>query len=267
MADSYLVNLAEDLAADAFLARLASGHHALGRGQNADPQAAEHARNLGMPDIHAATGPRDALQVRDGRRIVGAVFQVHAQDPAALFLGRLEVRDVALFLQNAGHLDLELGVGNVHLLVARLDGVTNTRQKIRNRVGQTHALRLLKSSPVSLQSLGSALTSGIQRAPLSRSSGKCKNQPRRTTNSAIRVPHLRNCRLTEGRVVPYQEDFATPGISPRNASPRKHRRQRPNLRRYARGRPQILQRLCWRLENFGLRASLTRFAVVDIRLP
>src|SRR3954462_7975279 len=60
----------------------------------------------------------------------------------------------------------------------------------------------------------------------------------------------------------YHDDFETPGISPLNAKPRKHRRQRPNLRRNARGRPQIWQRLCLREENLGLRASLTRFAVV-----
>src|ERR1700761_6826947 len=72
--------------------------------------------------------------------------------------------------------------------------------------------------------------------------------------------------LLSFRVDYYQLDLTTPGISPRSASWRKHKRHRPNLRRYARGRPQILQRLCWRLENFGLRASLTRFAVVDIGL-
>src|SRR5690242_17955163 len=75
----------------------------------------------------------------------------------------------------------------------------------------------------------------------------------------------------------YQDDFETPGISPRNAKPRKHKRQIPNLRRYARGRPHSLQRLCRRVENFGrtllslarassnffwIFASLTRFAVV-----
>jgi hypothetical protein len=60
----------------------------------------------------------------------------------------------------------------------------------------------------------------------------------------------------------YQDDLATPGISPRKASERKHKRQRPNLRRYARGRPHSLQRLCLRVENFGFLASLTRFAVV-----
>jgi hypothetical protein len=59
----------------------------------------------------------------------------------------------------------------------------------------------------------------------------------------------------------------TPGISPLSASERKHKRQMPNLRKNARGRPQRLQRLCWRLENFGFLLSLTRFAVVAILLP
>jgi hypothetical protein len=60
----------------------------------------------------------------------------------------------------------------------------------------------------------------------------------------------------------YQDDFETPGISPRNASWRKHKRQMPNFRRKARGRPHSLQRLCLRVENLGFLASLTRFAVV-----
>ena len=71
----------------------------------------------------------------------------------------------------------------------------------------------------------------------------------------------------------YQDDFETPGISPRNASWRKHKRQMPNFRRYARGRPHSLQRLGLRVENLGFRAlswcnptpSFTRFAVVAIQ--
>jgi hypothetical protein len=59
----------------------------------------------------------------------------------------------------------------------------------------------------------------------------------------------------------------TPGISPLSASERKHKRQMPNLRKNARGRPHRLQRLCWRLENFGFLLSFTRFAVVAILLP
>ena len=50
----------------------------------------------------------------------------------------------------------------------------------------------------------------------------------------------------------------------------------PNLRMYARGRPHSLQRLCLRVENFGLLTlpgftllsapSLTRFAVVATKI-
>src|ERR1017187_10779779 len=129
-ADSSSVNFAQDLSANAFLARLAPGHQAPGSRQNADPKAAEHARNLRVSDIDAATGTRNPLQIGNWRRVTRAVLQVHPQNLAALFFGRLEVRDVALFLQDAGHLDLELGMRNVHLLVPRLDGIANAGQKI-----------------------------------------------------------------------------------------------------------------------------------------
>ena len=79
--------------------------------------------------------------------------------------------------------------------------------------------------------------------------------------------------ISRTREITYQEDFETPGISPRSANCRKHSRHMPNFRRNPRGRPQNLQRLCLRVENLGLRAlswcsptpSLTRFAVVAIQ--
>jgi hypothetical protein len=62
----------------------------------------------------------------------------------------------------------------------------------------------------------------------------------------------------------YQDDFMTPGISPFNANPRKHKRHRPNFRRNARGRPQMEQRFrCW-VENLGFLFVLAIFAVVAI---
>src|SRR5438094_3211 len=55
----------------------------------------------------------------------------------------------------------------------------------------------------------------------------------------------------------------TPGISPRSASPRKQMRHIWNLRRYARGRPQILQRFFLRTLNFGFRSIMsTSFAML-----
>jgi hypothetical protein len=89
------------------------------------------------------------------------------------------------------------------------------------------------------------------------------------TQLNLRVP---GSFLEFGKARCYHDDFETPGISPRSANPRKHNRQMPNLRMYARGRPQILQRLCLRVENLGFftlcgltllsAPSLTRFAVV-----
>src|SRR5271169_1914030 len=144
-----LINFAKYFAAKAFLARLPARHDALGCGEDADPQASQHARNLFVANIHAATRARYALELRNRRCVVRAVLQVHAQYLATLFFRRLEVRDVAFVLQNAGHLQLQLGKWNVHLLVPCVDGVANAGQKICDRIGQTHARYLLKSSPVS----------------------------------------------------------------------------------------------------------------------
>src|SRR5579863_228341 len=87
----------------------------------------------------------------------------------------------------------------------------------------------------------------------------CAVLPRTVPSS--RYPHCCEDRASDF----YHDDFETPGISPRNASCRKHKRQMPNLRRKARGRPQSLQRLCLREENLGFLASLTLFAVVAIQ--
>jgi hypothetical protein len=62
----------------------------------------------------------------------------------------------------------------------------------------------------------------------------------------------------------YQDDLETPGTSPRSASCRKHNRQMLNLRRYPRGRPQILQRLCCCVENLGFLFALATCDVLAI---
>src|SRR5471030_1055115 len=64
----------------------------------------------------------------------------------------------------------------------------------------------------------------------------------------------------------HQLAFTTPGISPLNASCRKHNRQIPYLRRNALGRPQRQQRLRWRHCSIGVfafcaLASLMSFAI------
>jgi hypothetical protein len=58
----------------------------------------------------------------------------------------------------------------------------------------------------------------------------------------------------------YQLDLVTPVTSPFEARDRKQIRQTPNLRRKARGRPQMLQRLYIRTSNLGFRLL---FAIRD----
>jgi hypothetical protein len=54
----------------------------------------------------------------------------------------------------------------------------------------------------------------------------------------------------------HQLDLTTPGISPLEAIVLKHMRQIPNFLKKALGRPQMGQRLYWRVENFGFLRAL-----------
>src|ERR1039458_10374599 len=160
-----LPNLAKQFAAQALPARLASRHHALWRGQDVDSHPAEHARNLGAAHIDAAARTRHPRQVRNHRLVVVAVLQIHAQDLVALFFRRLEVRDIALFFQDAGNLRLQLGGWNIHFLVPRADRVADARQHVCDRIGQPHRLLLLEP-PVRSAFCGepvSSLTSVVSR--------------------------------------------------------------------------------------------------------
>ena len=58
----------------------------------------------------------------------------------------------------------------------------------------------------------------------------------------------------------YQLAFRTPGINPWSANLRKQIRQIPNFLYTARGRPHIVHRRSWRVENFGSRNA---FAIFD----
>src|SRR5215469_8018992 len=210
-----LPNLAKHLAAQAFLARLSAGHHALRGGENIDTEPAQNARDLGAPHVNTAPGPRDTLHVRNGGFVVRAVLEVHTNDLVSLFFRRLVVRDVAFFFQNTGDLELQLRSGNIYLLVPRVNRIANTRQHVCDRIGQPHRLLLLcrpfaPHSAENLQRLTAelGLLLGCDRG----------------ARSVLRRPK------TDDRLF-YQDDFETPGISPFRARPRKHKRHTPNLRR------------------------------------
>src|SRR5579883_2146 len=130
-----LPDAAENLAAHVLLVRVAPGHDAARRGQNVDTEPAQHARNLGLPDIDAATRPRDALDGRNHRRVVVAILQINLDGFLGPFFGDLEVGDVAFFFQNARDFRLELGSGHIHLGVPGLDRVAHARQHVGNGIG------------------------------------------------------------------------------------------------------------------------------------
>src|SRR5208283_783662 len=141
---AFLPRLAQQFAAQAFAARLASGHHAFGRGQDVDTHAAEHARNLGAAHVDAAAGTRYPRQVGDHGFIIVAVLQIYAQDLVALFFRRLEVRDIALFFEDAGYLRLQLGSWYIDFLVPGANRIADAREHVCDRIGQPHRLLLLE---------------------------------------------------------------------------------------------------------------------------
>src|SRR5258708_3022875 len=93
-----LPDLAQDLAADAALARLAVGHQALIGGQDRDSHAAENPRDAFGLRVDAQAGTRDALQSGDRAAAVAGVLHLDRQAlPRTARVGHdFEARDVAL---------------------------------------------------------------------------------------------------------------------------------------------------------------------------
>jgi len=139
-------DIAENLTANALAARLAAGHDTLRGGHDGDAESALDATDLIAANVHAAAGTRDALQVADRRLVVGAVLQVHAENPLTVLLGRLVVGDIALVLEDAGDLRLELRSRNIKLLVTGPDGVADTGQKVCYWIGEVHSFSFISRS-------------------------------------------------------------------------------------------------------------------------
>src|SRR4051794_5018212 len=137
----WLPDVRDDLAADARVATLVAGHHASRRGHDRRPHAAEHLRDLGVVDVAALAGARDAPQAGDRRAPLIGVLERHADELAGVIGGRRldgEVADVALLLEDAGHLALELARGDLDLLVRGGDAVAHTGEEVGDGVGHRH---------------------------------------------------------------------------------------------------------------------------------
>src|SRR5215204_5407847 len=128
MRDMALPDLGDDLAADARLARVVTGNHAVGRGQDRGAHAAEHLRDVLGVDVGPLAGARHAPDAGDHRRAVVGVLQAD-DDPLAggawAALDRLERLDVALLAQDPRELLLELRRRDLDRLVGGHDPVAD----------------------------------------------------------------------------------------------------------------------------------------------
>src|SRR4051794_21996293 len=142
-------DVGHDLAADARVAGLVAGHHTPRGGHDRGPHAAEDLGDLGVPDVMALPGARDALEAGDGRATLVGVLERHADQLARVVGGGrldLEVANVALLLEDAGHLALELAGRDLDLLVRGGDAVAHAGEEIGYRVGHRHRITRSSSS-------------------------------------------------------------------------------------------------------------------------
>src|SRR4051812_31151889 len=128
---------AEHFAANAAFCGLTAGDHADGGGHDRGTEAAEHLRQAVGLGVDATTRLRDALDALDHASTVVSVLQRDRQHVKGLFAaGNRERLHVALVEEHAGDLDLELGGGHRHRLVARGIRVPDAGQHVGDWIGQ-----------------------------------------------------------------------------------------------------------------------------------
>src|ERR1035441_2776077 len=151
IAQTSLPDTAEDFPADVFLVRVAPGHDAARSGQDVDSHASEHARDIGLADVHAAPRPRHALDLGAHRRVAGTVLKVNLDGLLRALFGHFEVGNIAFFLENARDFRFQLGGRHVHLGVAGLDRVAYASQHVGNGIACHNAPKEDRKSEVRRQ--------------------------------------------------------------------------------------------------------------------
>src|SRR6185436_9302811 len=122
-------HLRHDLATEARSARLVTGHDAMGRRDDRRAEPTLDLRDVGVVDVGPLPGARDALDPLDHGLAVAGVLESHLDLLAGVLLvGRLDlpVLDVALLLEDAGELLLELRGGDRDDVVRSVGAVAHT---------------------------------------------------------------------------------------------------------------------------------------------
>src|SRR6476661_7125309 len=140
---------AHDFAADSFLFGRAGRDQTRRRGQNCHAHSTEHARKAVLARVDTAAGLGHALEVGDDPLAAPAVLQLDDQGIEALALLHVEVRDVALLLEDAGDALLETGGRHLGILVQRLVGVADPGEHVGYWVGQHLVTSSIWSCPES----------------------------------------------------------------------------------------------------------------------
>src|SRR5579864_5743978 len=158
---SCLPQLAQQLAAQPPLARLAVGQQPLRRRHDPDPEAVAHRLDVAGAAVDPPARTADPREVADGRGPLRAVAQEDAQHAHRLAFRRLDlpqVLDEAFLLEQPGDLELQLRARHVEAVVLRQVGVPDPGQQIRDGVGHAHRC---------LSPCGTAMSSGARGAATS----------------------------------------------------------------------------------------------------
>src|SRR3954447_17376281 len=127
---------AHDFAADPLLFRGARRDEPVRRRHDRDTHSAEHARQAILAGVDTAAGLRHPLQIGDDPLAAPAVLQLDDEGIEALALLDVEIRDVALLLEDAGDLLLQAGGRHLRGLVQRLVGVADAGEHVGDGIGE-----------------------------------------------------------------------------------------------------------------------------------
>src|SRR5690606_12996691 len=133
-------DVAEDLAADATLARLTVGHEPLAGGHDCDTEAAEHPGDAIGLGVDTKTRLRDALDPGDHALALGRVLHVDSEGLAglALALDHAVAGDEAFLVKHLREGFLQLRRRHRDVVVHRDVGVADAREHVGDGIGHRH---------------------------------------------------------------------------------------------------------------------------------
>src|SRR5665647_1141147 len=140
-----LPDVREDFAAELGLASLRAGHDPLAGADDDDAQAAQDPGDVRLAGVDAEAGLADALEPGEDRCLAVDVLEVEREDGVDPVAALAEGGDEALIDEDACDLELHPGCRHDHLEVVRARRIADTREHVRDRIGDVHG-RLTSST-------------------------------------------------------------------------------------------------------------------------